>query len=340
MLGTVDGDVRRPWRRFGVSAHANRVPVEHGHTVCLSVEFERTADAAEAVEALARVAAAPSPARGLPERARARHRRARDDARSPAAAARRRRAARGMTVTVGRVRPDPLLDVQARGDGTQHRARRGRRVGAQRRAPRGRGLVGHRGASRDRLQVRRHLGRRRRGDRARWPASSRTRRDRGALVVVSALAGATNALLADRRAGGAGPAHRRAARASKGCASGTSRRPRRSLGTGRRRPTTSAPSCARCSTSWRSLAEALSRARRPHAAQRSTRSPSFGEQLSSVLVVGGASSGTGCPPSTSTRARSMITDDSFTRAEPQPDAIAESARSVAAADRARRDGFR
>ncbi len=37
---------------FTISAHTNRVAVEHGHTVCLSVEFERPVSPDEAVEVL------------------------------------------------------------------------------------------------------------------------------------------------------------------------------------------------------------------------------------------------------------------------------------------------
>ncbi len=37
---------------FVVSAHTNRVPVEHGHTVCLSIEFEQPAAAEQAIEIL------------------------------------------------------------------------------------------------------------------------------------------------------------------------------------------------------------------------------------------------------------------------------------------------
>lgn len=37
---------------FTISAHTNRVPVEHGHTVCLSVEFDRRVTPAQALDAL------------------------------------------------------------------------------------------------------------------------------------------------------------------------------------------------------------------------------------------------------------------------------------------------
>src|SRR3954468_10225900 len=46
-LGTIAG------ASFAVSAHGNRVPVEHGHTVCLSVALEQKADAKEVERAIA-----------------------------------------------------------------------------------------------------------------------------------------------------------------------------------------------------------------------------------------------------------------------------------------------
>ncbi|HET7189907.1 MAG TPA: aspartate-semialdehyde dehydrogenase [Gemmatimonadaceae bacterium] len=92
-----------------ISAHANRVPVENGHTVCLSVDFGTHVGADAALEAL-REWRGDASARDLPS--------------SPARALvvtdladrpQPRRdvgAGRGMTVTVGRVREDPLFDVK------------------------------------------------------------------------------------------------------------------------------------------------------------------------------------------------------------------------------------
>jgi aspartate-semialdehyde dehydrogenase len=92
-----------------ISAHANRVAVENGHTVCLSVDFETHVGADAALEALREWRGDPS-ARDLPS--------------SPARALvvsdlpdrpQPRRdvdAGHGMTVTVGRVRSDPLFDVK------------------------------------------------------------------------------------------------------------------------------------------------------------------------------------------------------------------------------------
>jgi aspartate-semialdehyde dehydrogenase len=92
-----------------ISAHANRVSVENGHTVCLSVDFETHVDAGAALEVL-RDWQGDECARGLPsapERPlvvtdvpdRPQPRRDVD-------------LGRGMTVTVGRVREDPLFDVK------------------------------------------------------------------------------------------------------------------------------------------------------------------------------------------------------------------------------------
>lgn len=92
-----------------VSSHTNRVAVEHGHTVVMSVELERKAGAAEIESALRGWRGASeacdlpsSPERPLvvadePDRPQPRR-----DA----------NAGRGMTVTVGRVRPDTIFDVR------------------------------------------------------------------------------------------------------------------------------------------------------------------------------------------------------------------------------------
>ncbi len=92
-----------------ISAHANRVAVENGHTICMSVEFERHANAAEALEVLRAWRGDPrslglpsSPDRALivsdqPDRPQPR---------------RDVDAGRGMTVTVGRVRDDTVFDVK------------------------------------------------------------------------------------------------------------------------------------------------------------------------------------------------------------------------------------
>ena len=107
-LGTMDGD-RVTMAPIEMSAHTNRVPVEHGHTVCLSLDLERTASPDEVRAALEAWTGAES-ARGLPSSPE----RALVVATAPDRPQPRRDvdAGGGMTVTVGRVREDPLFDVK------------------------------------------------------------------------------------------------------------------------------------------------------------------------------------------------------------------------------------
>jgi aspartate-semialdehyde dehydrogenase len=108
LLGTLDGTTVTP-ADIVTSAHANRVPVEHGHTVCLSVAFARKPTPAQALEVL-RAWTGHSAVRGLPS------------APEPALIIRdeldrpqpRRdvNAGRGMATTVGRVREDHLFDLR------------------------------------------------------------------------------------------------------------------------------------------------------------------------------------------------------------------------------------
>jgi aspartate-semialdehyde dehydrogenase len=92
-----------------VSAQANRVPVMDGHTVCLSLGFERAPSVEQAVAALAGFRG-PEVVRGLPS---APKRpivvRSEPDRPQPR---RDRDAEGGMAVTVGRVRPCPILDLR------------------------------------------------------------------------------------------------------------------------------------------------------------------------------------------------------------------------------------
>jgi len=91
------------------SSHTNRVPVEHGHTVVMSLELERKAGIDEITAALAEWRGAPE-AKGLPS--------APDRplvvATQPDRPQPRRDvdAGGGMTVTVGRIREDPIFDVR------------------------------------------------------------------------------------------------------------------------------------------------------------------------------------------------------------------------------------
>ena len=108
LLGTFDGTNIIP-ADIVTSAHANRVPVEHGHTVCLSVAFDRKPTPEEALRVLREWTGNPA-VRGLPS------------APSPALIVKddldrpqpRRDApsGRGMATTIGRVRTDNLFDLR------------------------------------------------------------------------------------------------------------------------------------------------------------------------------------------------------------------------------------
>ena len=94
---------------IAVSAHTNRVPAEHGHMVCLSVSLERDASPEDVTTAFRCWRGHPD-ARGLPS--------APDQpivVTEEADRPQTRRdvwAGNGMTVTVGRVRRDPLLHIK------------------------------------------------------------------------------------------------------------------------------------------------------------------------------------------------------------------------------------
>jgi aspartate-semialdehyde dehydrogenase len=94
---------------FPVSAHANRVAVEHGHTVCMSIELWEKADA-KTVEQAIRDWRGDQSARGLPTSP-DRPLVVSDQPDHPQPR-RQVDAGHGMTVTVGRVRKDPIFDVK------------------------------------------------------------------------------------------------------------------------------------------------------------------------------------------------------------------------------------
>ncbi len=108
LLGRLE-EGRRVEADLVISAQANRVPVLDGHTVCLSLGFERPPTPEEAVAALTdfrgpevvrRLPSAPArPIVVRPEPDRPQPRRDRD-------------AEGGMAISVGRVRPCPLLDLR------------------------------------------------------------------------------------------------------------------------------------------------------------------------------------------------------------------------------------
>jgi aspartate-semialdehyde dehydrogenase len=109
LLGTLDDAGGVTPSPIAMSAHANRVPVEHGHTACMTVGFERPVTPEEAIEVLSGwkghevCAGLPSaPAEPLVVRAEPDRPQARKDVYS----------GRGMTTVVGRVRADPVMDLR------------------------------------------------------------------------------------------------------------------------------------------------------------------------------------------------------------------------------------
>ncbi|WP_373062303.1 aspartate-semialdehyde dehydrogenase [Gemmatimonas sp.] len=108
LLGTYNGETIID-ASIVTSAHANRVAVEHGHTVCLSVAFERAPTTEQALDTLRGwkgfavvqgLPSAPVPVlivRDEPDRPQAR---------------RDVNAGNGMAVTIGRVRADNLFDLR------------------------------------------------------------------------------------------------------------------------------------------------------------------------------------------------------------------------------------
>ena len=108
ILGRMVGDAVAP-AEMAITAHANRVAVEHGHTVCVSVSLDRAASVADATQAIAEWRGAEE-ARTLPsapERALV----LTDQSDRPQPR-RDVNLGRGMTVTVGRVRRDPVLHLK------------------------------------------------------------------------------------------------------------------------------------------------------------------------------------------------------------------------------------
>src|SRR3982751_4076840 len=108
LLGTfADGEVTSA--AFKVSAHTNRVPVEHGHTICMTIGFEETPTPEAAIETMRAWEGLPSTA-GLPTRPS--HPLVVTDLPDRPQPKRDVNAGNGMTVTVGRVRRDAVLDLR------------------------------------------------------------------------------------------------------------------------------------------------------------------------------------------------------------------------------------
>jgi len=108
LLGTyADGEVSSA--TFKVSAHTNRVPVEHGHTICMSIGFEEVPTPEEAIETMRKWEGFPA-TKGLPTRPE--HPLVVTDQPDRPQPKRDVNAGGGMTVTVGRVRRDAILDLR------------------------------------------------------------------------------------------------------------------------------------------------------------------------------------------------------------------------------------
>jgi aspartate-semialdehyde dehydrogenase len=108
MLGRlVDGAVVTA--PYAISAHANRVPVQHGHTVCMSIGFERAPTPTDAIEVMRswRGAAADLALPSAPTSPLIVH-----EAQDRPQPRRDVERERGMPVHVGRVRPDPQLHLR------------------------------------------------------------------------------------------------------------------------------------------------------------------------------------------------------------------------------------
>ena len=108
LLGRCDGE-RIVDAEIRSSVHTNRVPVEHGHTVCMSVGFARKPSVQEVVDVL-RAWRGPERVRRMPSAPELAV--AYTDAPARPQPRRDAMAGDGMTVTVGRVREDDLLDVR------------------------------------------------------------------------------------------------------------------------------------------------------------------------------------------------------------------------------------
>lgn len=108
LLGTL-GTAGIDGAAFAVSAQANRVPVEHGHTACLTAAFHERPTPAQAIAVLEAWRGA-SGVRDLPSAPATPLVLA--DAPNRPQPRRDVMAGGGMSVVVGRVRPDPVLDLR------------------------------------------------------------------------------------------------------------------------------------------------------------------------------------------------------------------------------------
>lgn len=108
LLGTYADDMVTS-ASFKVSAHTNRVPVEHGHTICMSIGFESAPTPEQAIAAMRGWEGYPA-TKNLPSRPK--NPIVVSDAVDRPQPKRDVGAGAGMTVTVGRVRRDTILDLR------------------------------------------------------------------------------------------------------------------------------------------------------------------------------------------------------------------------------------
>ena len=108
ILGRANGEAVVP-AEMAITAHANRVAVEHGHTVCVSLSLDRPASVGDAARAIDEWRGAPEALAlpSAPERALVLS--TESDRPQPR---RDVNLGRGMTVTIGRLRPDPVLHLK------------------------------------------------------------------------------------------------------------------------------------------------------------------------------------------------------------------------------------
>jgi aspartate-semialdehyde dehydrogenase len=108
LLGTLEDEGVRH-AEIAISAQASRVPVIDGHTVCMSVGFERPPSAEQAIQVLREYRPPPAVAQLPSAPRRPLLLRREEDRPQPR---RDRQAEKGMAVSVGRVRQCPLLDLR------------------------------------------------------------------------------------------------------------------------------------------------------------------------------------------------------------------------------------
>ncbi len=108
MLGKLKDD-HIDYTNIPISAHTNRVPVVDGHTVCVSIELEKSATPEEAI-AVWESFLPPEVVRALPSSP-LRTIKVRREPNRPQPR-RDRDAGNGMTTVIGRVRPDPIFDLR------------------------------------------------------------------------------------------------------------------------------------------------------------------------------------------------------------------------------------